>query len=198
MWATVADTPAALRAASVGVDVIVVQGPGAGGHRATRTVGETPSDVPLEVLAAEVADAVGPPLVVAGGLGTPAEVAAALRWPGVRAVSCGSAFLLADEAGTPQVHRAIVRAARERPDTAVTRAYSGRPARGVRTGFMTEQVDAPAVYPYVNAVMGPVRSAAARSGDHDLVAAWVGTGVPHIRSGPAADILRRLAGAGEL
>ncbi|WP_370917412.1 hypothetical protein [Corynebacterium sp. CCM 9204] len=59
---------------------------------------------------------------------------------------------------------------------------------------MTEQVDAPAVYPYVNAVMGPVRSAAARHGDHDLVAAWVGTGVSYICSGPAADILRRLAG----
>ncbi|MCK7675799.1 NAD(P)H-dependent flavin oxidoreductase [Corynebacterium pygosceleis] len=197
VWATVADVRAVPPAVSAGVDVIVVQGPGAGGHRATRTVEETPSDVPLEVLAGEVADVVDLPLVVAGGLGTPAEVAAALRWPGVCAVSCGSALLLADEAGTSQPHRDMVRGARECPDTAVTRAYSGRPARGVRTGFMTERTDAPAVYPYVNAVMGPVRSAAARSGDHDLVAAWVGTGVPHIRSGPAVDILRWLTGTGE-
>ncbi|MEZ2122409.1 MULTISPECIES: nitronate monooxygenase [unclassified Corynebacterium] len=107
VWATVADTSAALLAASVGVDAIVVQGPGAGGHRATQTVGENPSGIPLEILSLEISAAVDLPLIVAGGLGTSAEIAAALRWPGVCAASCGSAFLLADEAGTSQAHRDI-------------------------------------------------------------------------------------------
>ncbi|MCK7638085.1 nitronate monooxygenase [Corynebacterium sp. P7202] len=193
-WATVADVPAARDAVDRGIDTLIVQGPGAGGHRATRTVAEEPGTRSLADLVTAVHRAVdgSVPLVAAGGLSDRASVGAALTLPGVVAVACGTALLLSDEAGTTPVHRAALAGA---PRTVVTRAYSGRPARGVATPFTEGPgAAAPAVYPGVNAVMRPLRAAAGRRGEADLFAAWAGTGVSHARSGSAAEILRHLGG----
>lgn len=194
-WATVADARAACEAVDRGIDTLIVQGPGAGGHRATCTVAEEPGTQPLADLVAEVHRSTGGavPIVAAGGLSDAVSVAEALALPGVVAVACGTALLLSDEAGTAPVHRAALAGA---PRTVVTRAYSGRPARGVATPF-TEGVgaDVPAVYPAVNAVMRPLRAAAGRTGDTEMFAAWAGTGVDHVTGGSAVSILRRLSGA---
>ncbi|MBI9000019.1 nitronate monooxygenase [Corynebacterium sp. CCM 9185] len=177
-----------------GIDTLIVQGPGAGGHRATRTVAEEPGTEPLPELVVAVHRGVdgAVPLVAAGGLSDPISVAEALALPGVVAVACGTVLLLSDEAGTAPVHRAALAGA---PRTVVTRAYSGRPARGVATPFTEGPgAAAPAVYPGVNAVMRPIRAAAGRGGEPELFAAWAGTGVAHVEGSPAAGVLRRLAG----
>lgn len=193
-WATVADVPDARDAVDRGIDTLIVQGPGAGGHRATRTVAEEPGTEPLPELVAAVHRVVdgAVPLVAAGGLSDPVSVAGALELPGVTAVACGTALLLSDEAGTAPVHRAALAGA---PRTVVTRAYSGRPARAVATPFTEGPgAAAPAVYPAVNAVMRPIRAAAGCGGEPELFAAWAGTGVAHVEGGSATDVLRRLAG----
>lgn len=174
VWGSVTNAEAAREAVVRGVDTLVVQGPEAGGHRATFTVEETPSDVPLREIVEQMPDA---PLVAAGGIMN----AEPLAWPGVRAIACGTAFLLADEAGTGAWQREILQRAER---TATTRAYSGRVARGVETQFMANYADAPAVYPHVNSMMGPLRSAAP-----EYVAAWAGTGVREVKSAPAATIV---------
>jgi nitronate monooxygenase len=54
--------------------------------------------------------------------------------------------------------------------------------------------DAPAAYPEINNATRPMRAAAAAVGDPDRMSLWAGTGWRRATSGPAGDILRRLAG----
>lgn len=188
VWMTVTNPEDAREAASRGADVLVVQGPEAGGHRSTLTVTEEPDKRPLlELLAAVDVDK---PLVAAGGLTTAGAVRAALERSD--AVACGTAFLLADEAGTAPLHRSQVASGGA---TATTRAFSGRVARGIETEFMRENMGAPAAYPHVNTLMKPIRSV---TSDTNYVAAWAGTQVKHAFSGSVAEIVAALTeGDGE-
>ncbi|WP_444229987.1 nitronate monooxygenase [Corynebacterium durum] len=188
-WVTIARADAVDAAVAVGVDTLVVQGPEAGGHRATWTVAEGLDQTSLKDM---IRLDIPIPVVAAGGIGTPEAVREALSWPGVAAVACGTAFLLADEAGTGEVHRQMVR---DGEKTAVTRAFSGRWARGVETQFMLDNVDAPAMYPHVNTLLGPLRKASAASGDPTHVAAWAGSGFRHAREGSVDAIMQNLIGA---
>lgn len=182
VWMTVTRPEDAAEAVRRGADVLVVQGPEAGGHRSTLTVEEEPDDRSLlELLGAVRVDK---PVVAAGGLTTASAVREALQL--ADAVACGTAFLLADEAGTSALHRAQVAAG---GPTATTRAFSGRIARGIETQFMREHTDAPAVYPHVNTLMKPIRSV---TSDTNYVAAWAGTQVKYAQTGPVADIVSAL------
>lgn len=182
VWMTVTNPKDAAEAEQRGADVLVVQGPEAGGHRSTLTVEEEPDGRPLlELLAAVDVDK---PVVAAGGLTTATAVRKALEL--ADAVACGTAFLLADEAGTAPLHRAQVASGRA---TATTRAFSGRVARGIETRFMRDNQDAPAVYPHVNTLMKPVRSV---TSDTNYVAAWAGVQAKHATSAPVPEIVATL------
>jgi nitronate monooxygenase len=106
----------------------------------------------------------------------------------------GSALMLAAEAGTSEPHRAALRAGGA---TALTRAFSGRQARGIVNRFMTEHgPDAPLAYPDVHHLTSPIRAAARAAGDREAINLWAGQGHPLAREGPAAEIVRELdAGA---
>ena len=182
------------RAVALGVDAICVQGPEAGAHRATHAVGDDPDPRPLRNLLAAVRAAVDVPLLAAGGVSSGSAETTALLTGGAVAVQAGTAYLLANEAGTSAVHRRALTDGRFTL-TRVTRAFTGRPARGLVNRFM-EQYDAYAThaYPQVHHLTRPLRAAAAQLGDPDGVHLWAGTGFAAIRPGPAADITRRLAG----
>lgn len=94
-------------AADRGVDVLVAQGPAAGGHRGTFDATARPSEEPLDDLLAGIAAAVDLPVVAAGGLMTAADIAR-VRRAGAVAAQLGTAFLLAYEAGSSPVHRAAL------------------------------------------------------------------------------------------
>lgn len=180
----------AAQADAAGVDALVAQGPEAGGHRATFRRHETPSGRPLHELIAQVRAATALPVIAAGGLGTPSAVAAALTV--ADAVQAGTAFLDAEEAGTGATYRRALRDPRY-TETAVTRAFSGRWARGLRNRFIDEfGADAPAAYPAVNQVTAPLRKAAAEAGDAERLSLWAGTAWRSLRSGPAAPIIDAL------
>ena len=116
---------------------------------------------------------------------------AALR-AGAAAVMVGTALLLADEAGTSAVHRAAI-AGRPGP-TVITRAFTGRPARGLVSEFIVQfEPRAPLGYPALHHLTSPLRKAAAAAGDPEWVHLWAGTGHGAVTPGPVADILRRLA-----
>ncbi|WP_049573756.1 nitronate monooxygenase [Streptomyces sp. SBT349] len=183
-------TPAeALAATRLGLDVLTVQGPGAGGHRATHRAEDEPGTLPLLQLLAAVREVTELPLIAAGGLADGAAIAAALR-AGARAVQLGTAYLRTDESGASPAHR---RALLERDATTVTRAFTGRPARGLRNAFIDRhQPHAPTAYPEVHHLTQPLRAAAARRGDLDAMHLWAGTGHRLARSGPAADLTRAL------
>lgn len=193
---TVTDAGEARAAAEAGADILCVQGPEAGGHRGTLDSGKPPGEAPLADLLVQVRQACPLPLVAAGGISTP-EDASAARAAGADAVQVGTLLLLSNEAGTSRVHRsALTDAAQGRRDpvTSLTRAFSGRPARGLTNDFMRAYPDAPDAYPYVNHITGPLRAAAAAAGNQEAVSLWAGTGFRHAAQEPAAVILRRLFG----
>jgi nitronate monooxygenase len=127
---TVTTLPEAQIAVTRGVDAVAVQGPSAGGHRGTFDPGAEPATQPLDELLAELKAAVDVPIVAAGGLMTADDVGRVLA-AGAVAAQLGTAFLLADEAGSSPVHRAALQDP-QFTETVVTRAFSGRYARAAQ------------------------------------------------------------------
>ncbi|ADG96629.1 2-nitropropane dioxygenase NPD [Segniliparus rotundus DSM 44985] len=189
--ASVASVSAVSSADALGVDAIVVQGPEAGGHRATLSNHEKPEHVPLADLLLWAAEATTAPLIAAGGVSRGSHIAELLA-SGASAVQLGTAFLRAEEAGTRPAHRAALTDPRF-VETSVTNAFSGRPARGLRNAFMdAHSSHAPGEYPQVHWLTSPLRAAAAKRGDAESISLWAGVGYPETKSGPAAAILSAL------
>jgi len=191
---TVTNAAEARAAAEAGVDMLAVQGWAAGAHSATLTPSRFPEPIPTAALVATIAGATRLPLIGAGGLATPAQVAAVIR-SGAQAVMVGTALLRTSESGASAVHQAAV-ADRSRGETVLTRSFTGRPARGIRNRFI-DQYDplAAAGYPAVHHLTSPIRKAAAAAGDPEAVHLWAGTGYQQATAGEAADVLRALASA---
>ncbi|EWM12982.1 2-nitropropane dioxygenase [Kutzneria sp. 744] len=192
--ATVTTPAEAHQAAQLGVDALAVQGFEAGGHRGTLTDdGISPGggeEFGLLALIRRVAAVTDLPLVAAGGLLTGADVAAVLT-AGAVAAQLGTAFLLCPEAGTSATHRAALAEGGRR--TAITRAFTGRPARGLVNRFLTENTaEAPVGYPQVHHLTRPMRAAAAKAGDEELVHLWAGQTYPLAEELPAAELVARL------
>lgn len=191
---TVTSPAEAAAAAEAGVDMLIVQASAAGGHSGTFTPKHTPAAVPLPQLLAEVRQSVGLPLIGAGGLATPDQVAEAVR-AGAGAVMVGTALLRADEAGTSLPHRTALTAPDSR-GTTVTRAFTGRPARALRNRFTDTYSDiAPHGYPALHHLTSPMRKAATAAQDPERIHLWAGTGYRHTRDEPTARILQELASA---
>jgi nitronate monooxygenase len=109
----------------------------------------------------------------------------------------GTAFLTCDEAGIPNAYKDAILRAREH-ETRLTRAFSGRPARGIVNRFMTEvdRADAPGAilpFPLQNALTRPLRTAAARQGRAEFLSLWAGQGVRLARRQSASALVARLA-----
>lgn len=189
---TVTSAAEARRAQDAGMDLLFVQGPEAGGHSAVfDPTSATASPRSLVETVREVRAVTRLPLVAAGGLAAAAEVAAVVR-AGATAVAVGTALLLADEAGTSAVHR---RAIVEHPGpTRMSRAFTGRPARGLVNEFMTRfEGSAPLGYPAVHHLTASLRRAAAAAAEPEWVHLWAGTGHAAAETGSTAQILARLA-----
>ncbi len=176
-----------------GADVVVAQGAEAGAHRGTFAVdfeaGMFPTDELVRALAAERAV----PVVASGGLMDGADLARVLRL-GAGAAQLGTAFLACPESGAPDAYkRALVEAEGDR--TVVTRAFTGRPARGLRNAFtdlLAGEPDAVLPYPLQHALTRPLRDAAARLARAEYLSLWAGQGVARMRALPAAALVRAL------
>jgi len=191
--ATVTNAAEARAATDAGVDMLAVQGYAAGGHSATLTPSRFPEPIPTAVLVAMIQDASRLPVIAAGGLAAPAQVAAVIH-SGAQAVMVGTALLRTSESGASAAHRAAV--ADRSSETVLTRAFTGRPARGIRNQFIDAyDTVAPSGYPAVHHLTSPIRKAAAAAGDPESVHLWAGTGYQQAATGQAADVLRTLAGS---
>jgi nitronate monooxygenase len=190
VWVTVTAPSEAALAVAGGADALVVQGSEAGGHRGSFDDGDAEPGRSLLTLLQLLADA-GSPLVAAGGLMSGPGVAAALA-AGARAAQLGTAFLLCPEAGTTAPHRDALR--RAGAPTRMTRAFTGRAARGIVNPFMEEH-DGRAVsaYPEIHNLTAPLRREARARGDGSMINLWAGEAYPLIRELPAADLVGVLA-----
>lgn len=191
--ATVTSVREGMIALSYGADALVAQGPDAGGHRATFDPLAMPPADSLDDLVSALAYCFDCPVVAAGGLATARDVRR-VRDAGATAVQLGTAFLLADEAGTNPVHRAALRNPHF-TETVMTRAFTGRYARALRNRFFDDhEPDAIFGFPQVAMMIAPIHAAAVRLGDPHGMALWAGAGFRHAKAAPAADIVRELAG----
>ena len=183
-------TPAeAVAAQQAGADALVVQGVEAGGHRGSFD-DAAPGEIGLLALLQLVDAAVDLPLIATGGLATGRAVAAVLV-AGAAAAQLGTAFMRTPEAATSAPHR---RALAGDAPTALTRAFSGRTARGVVNRFLVEHgPGAPSAYPDVHHVTAPLRAAARERDDPDGINLWAGQAYPLAAEARAADIVRTLA-----
>lgn len=191
--ATVTTPDEAVAAQAAGVDGLIVQGAGAGGHSATHDPARLPAPGTTAALCRAVRGAVELPFVAAGGVDGPASVAALLD-AGAEAVAVGTLLLRSDEAGTSATHRAALADPRF-DETAVTRAFTGRPARALRNGFIDRHdATAPIAYPAVHHLTRGLRQAAAAAGDAERLHLWAGIGYRSAPAAPAGDVVRWLAG----
>jgi nitronate monooxygenase len=190
---TVAEAGAAQEA---GADGVCLQGVEAGGHQSTHTDdpatdGTQGHGLGLLTLLAQAREAVDLPLIASGGLMRGSQIAAVLA-AGASAAQLGTAFLVCPESGAHEVHKQAVTDPRF-TRTELTRAFSGRPARGLVNRFLHEHgPHAPAAYPQVHHLTSPLRKAAARSGDPEGMALWAGQGHRQARPLPAAELVATL------
>ncbi|OCB45497.1 2-nitropropane dioxygenase [Mycobacterium malmoense] len=191
---TVTTSAEAAQAHEAGVDMLAVQAAAAGGHSGTLSPRTPLTPMPVAELVERTVAAVRLPVIAAGGLATPAAVAGVIR-AGAAAAAVGTVLLRADESGASATHRAALTDPRF-TETVLTRAFTGRPARGLRNAFIdAHEARAPLGYPALHHLTSPLRKAAAAAGEPDYVHLWAGTGYRDATAEPAADILRRLASA---
>lgn len=176
-----------------GVDAIVATGFEAGGHRPSFLERAEDSLMGTFVLTPLVADRVRVPVIAAGGIADRRGLDAA-QVLGAAAVQIGTAFLACEESGASPAHRALLfDAAAER--TTLTRAFTGRLARGVRNRW-TDEIAAtlgePAAFPIQSWFVGRLKHAAIAAGRTDLVSLWGGQVAPQLRHHSAAELMTSL------
>jgi nitronate monooxygenase len=196
LWFATATTVAEARAAeAAGADAVIAQGMEAGGHRGAFRAEEAEIQmVGLMSLLPQICDAVSVPVIAAGGIADGRGIAAALIL-GASAVQVGTGFLRSPEAKVPPAYAERL-GCTESHETRLTRAYSGRPARGVRTRFVeaAASYDAPpsAPYPVQRGLTRLMREEAARTGDAERMQMWAGQSARLARSEPAALLVQSL------
>ncbi|MFE5242797.1 MULTISPECIES: nitronate monooxygenase [unclassified Streptomyces] len=191
---TVTSAQEARNAQWAGADALCVQGTEAGGHQSTHR--DDPQaglgGTGLLALIAEVRESVRLPIVATGGLMRGSQITAVLA-AGAVAAQLGTAFLASPESGAHPLHKQAL----TNPlfvTTALTRAFSGRPARGLVNRFVREHGPyAPAAYPQVHQLTSGLRKAAAKAGDAQGLALWAGQGHRLARELPAGELVGLLA-----
>src|ERR1700677_998001 len=183
----------ARRLEQASVDAIVAQGAEAGAHRGSFAAPFEDSMIPLATLLRGVCASVALPVIASGGIMDGRDIAAAMRL-GAATVQLGTAFLPCPESGAPPAYkRALLDAKKD--TTVITRAFSGRPARGLTNTFiamMDGKEHAILAFRQQNDLTRPMRNASGQQGVAEFVSLWAPQGVARSRAMPAADLVRTL------
>ena len=177
-----------------GADAIIAQGFEAGGHQGTFNREEAPSMLGLMALVPQVVDAVSVPVIAAGGLMDGRGIAAVLKL-GASAAQLGTAFLATPESKAHQKHKEILLSGNY-ISTRITRAFSGRPARGIINAMMNYLDDTPEnilPFPYQHSLTSKIRLEAARQGKSEYLSMWAGQGASMARRQNTGEIIAALA-----
>jgi len=179
--------------AEAGVDAILAQGAEAGAHRGTFAGPFEAAMIPTFSLVRSIGNVVSLPVIASGGIMDGRDLSEALR-QGASAAALGTAFLTCPESGASEAYkRAILAAGKD--TTVITRAFSGRPARGLANAFiatMTGKENMILPYPLQNLLTRAMRTAAASRGDSGLLSLWAGQGVARCRTMPAGELVMQL------
>jgi len=181
--------------AARGVDAVIAQGVEAGGHRGMFLTGDVTTQVGTLALLPQIVDAIGVPVIAAGGIADARGVRAALDL-GAAGVQVGTAYLLCPESTISAVHRAALQGESAR-HTAVTNVITGRPARGIVNRIIRElgpMRDGVPPFPLATNALTPLRAATEARGSGDFSPLWSGQNASRCRAVPAAEVTRELAG----
>ncbi|MFJ8087086.1 NAD(P)H-dependent flavin oxidoreductase [Lysinibacillus sp. NPDC095746] len=161
----------AKRVEQAGMQAVVLQGGEAGGHRGSFT--EPMQLIDLHDLLEQVVGQIGIPIIAAGGIVTKEDVSKALA-RGAQAVQIGTALLVADECEiSPLYKKALLESKAQQ--TTITRAFSGKPARGLANAFTERMKDAVvAPYPLQNDLTTTIRKESAKQGKAEYLSMWMG------------------------
>ncbi|WP_391116307.1 NAD(P)H-dependent flavin oxidoreductase [Psychrobacillus sp. L3] len=157
------------------MDAVVVQGSEAGGHRSNFLSDHEESLIGLMTLIPQVVDNVSIPVIAAGGIMDGRGLMAALCL-GSKAVQMGTAFLTCEESGAHQVHKESILHSKQ-DDTKLTRAFSGRWARGMKNKFIEEMQNHEASipgFPVQNVLTQSIRKASANQNNKQYMSLWSG------------------------
>lgn len=179
----------ALWLASQGVDAIIAQGAEAGGHRGMFLSEDITTQIGTFALVPQIVNAVKIPVIAAGGIADGAGVRAALSL-GAIAAQIGTAYLLCPEATTNSVHRSVLKSDASR-HTALTRLFSGRPARGIVNRLMRElgpMSELAPSFPLASSALAPLRAQAESRGDGGFSPLWCGENATGCAEIPAAEL----------
>ena len=177
---------------AVGADAVCLQGGEAGGHRGSFTPDAQLNPVPIMDLLRDARSVTTLPLIAAGGIMTGSDIRKFFA-AGAAAVQLGTAFLRCPEAATSAPWRAAL--ADGNAPTRLTRAFSGRYARGIVNAFMEEMADIETAlpdYPVQNILTTDLRAACAKAGTSDCLSLWAGVNYAQAREMPAAELLKKL------
>jgi nitronate monooxygenase len=177
----------------IGVEAIVAQGSEAGGHRSTFSLEFKSAMIGTISLVPQIVDAVRGPVIASGGIMDGRGIAAALAL-GASAAQMGTAFLTTNEAGTPMAYKQAILAATEE-QTQVTRAFSGRPARGIVNRMLRDYENADdsiLPFPLHNALTRPLRTEATKQNRAEFLSLWAGQGIRMARQDSATELVARL------
>jgi len=159
----------------LGMDVVVIQGSEAGGHRGNFISSHEEGLIGLMSLIPQVSDHVSIPIIAAGGIMDGRGLTAALCL-GAKAVQMGTAFLTCKESGAHPLHKEAVMYSKY-GDTTLTRAFSGKWARGIKNKFtmeMEEHVDTVPIFPIQNTLTQSIRKASANQNNKEYMSLWSG------------------------
>jgi nitronate monooxygenase len=173
-----------------GVDIIIAQGAEAGGLRSTFLGPAEQGLVGTMALVPLLAKHVKIPIIAAGGIMDGRGIAAALVL-GSAGVQLGTAFLACPESGAHPLYKALLAQSTE-INTGLSRAFSGRLARGLKNRFTDElqphEADWPG-YPIQSALTQDILQAAARQNRTEFMALWAGQGCPLCTAKPAGELV---------
>jgi len=175
---------------SHGCDAIIAMGFEAGGHRGNFLSDDMGRHVGTFALVPQIVDAVGVPVIAAGGIADARGIVAAFAL-GASAVQIGTAYLFCPEAKVPPLHLEALKHASD-DDTMITNVFTGRPARGIVNRLMLEvgpMSSAVPNFPLASSAVGRLRAKSEPAGSNAFMNMW---------SGQAARLARRGVSAGEM
>ncbi|WP_431027082.1 NAD(P)H-dependent flavin oxidoreductase [Lysinibacillus sp. LZ02] len=188
---TVTTVQEAKLAVSQGANAICLQGYEAGGHQASFENIDIENPLPLVALLRKVKEVVHIPIIVAGGIMNGEQIKQLLA-EGADAVQLGTAFICCDESGANEVYRQALQSG-EFASTKLTRAFTGRLARGLENAFVKNYSPvAPKAYPALHYVTQPIRKKAIAEKNAQVMSLWAGIGYQQIRPLPAKELFQLL------
>lgn len=193
LFGTATTVNEALLLESQGIDFIVAQGTEAGGHRGTFLGNAEDVLTPLNDLVTQIMHRVKTPVIAAGGIMNGQGITQVLQ-AGACAAQMGTAFLTCVESGISDIYKQIL-LDQTTDNTILTRAFSGKLARGIRNKFINcMHAKKPTVlaYPIQNALTTSMRKAAIKQGNYNFMSLFAGQSVAMCRHIPAAELVKNL------